>query len=355
MGPFLKQFASKAIREVSVSDYEGRKIAFDVSIFVNTYYYRNRAQEPNVVVKEFRKLVNNALDENIYPIFVMEGRKLKLKANEHKKRQADRERKEELLDECKKRRVRMEEEATEKGYVLGQHKMLPTGMIIPTSAARKLEVGTPEESMFIKQYMNVCDEYEKRIQMSGRPSKEHFDAVLSYLEGEEVGIEFAEDEAERHCSLLCKTGKVYAVATQDYDAVPFGAPKIVMNWDTRNMKEIDLAVALDELGWNMDQLIDFCILCGCDFSEKVPQIGPKKAYNLVCKHGCIENMWPRLKPNFYRHEGSEEAFRYKVARLVFNHQVEEAEDMIASPDSKLVVKRRRTEKFKEVELTYPDE
>jgi len=361
LGPFLKKFASRAIKEVRVSDYQGCKVAFDVSIFVNTFYYRNKAQDPKNIVKEFKRLVNTALDEDVYPIFVMEGRKLKLKANEHKKRQAGRERKEELLGECRTRKTNMEREAEERGYALDRRRHLSTGVVIPTSTAREGgNMGTsgsmsPEEKKFRKKYLDVCEEMDKREQTVGRPGEDHFAAVLEYLKGEEVGIDYAEDEAERHCSLLCIQGKVDAVATQDYDTIPFGAERVVMHWDTSIMKEIRLSVILEELEWNMEQLVDFCILCGCDFSGKVPMVGPKKAYDLVCKHGCIENMWNRLKPQFYRHEGSEEAFRYQLARLVFNHKVEEAEETIASPVKITPVKRRKVEKFKEVELSFPED
>ena len=351
LGTFLKKHAAKAIKEVSVTDYRGCEIAFDVSIFVNTFYYRNKAQDPIHVVKEFKKLVHNALEENIYPIFVMEGRNLKLKANEHKKRKEGRERKEELLHKCVTKKLDLEKEAGQKGYALEHRRHLSSGIVIPTSIAR--EAISPEEKQFRNQYLKVCEEHDKREQMVGRPGKDHFDAVLEFLKGQKVGIEFADDEAERHCSLLCMQGKVDAVATQDYDAIPFGAERVVMHWDTRIMKEIQLSIILEELGWNMEQLVDFCILCGCDFSEKVPMIGPKKAYDLICKHGCIENMWNRLKPQFYRQEGSEEAFRYQVARLVFNHKVNEAEDTIASP-IKTPTKRRKVETFREVELSYPE-
>jgi flap endonuclease-1 len=32
---------------------------------------------------------------------------------------------------------------------------------------------------------------------------------------------------------------------------------------------------------DQDQFIDFCILCGCDYTPKIPQIGPIKAYKMI--------------------------------------------------------------------------
>lgn len=331
LGPFLKKFASKAIRDVTIEDYRGTKVAFDVSIFVNTFYYRVGTQNPTHTVREFKKLVDSALVKDVYPIFVMEGKKLKLKANEHKKRKVDRDRKEELLSMCKIKKIELEKKADVLGYTLEHQHRLASGMIIPTTVAKK--VINADEHQFRKQYVETCEEYDKRKQTVGKPGEDHFRAVLAFLQTQKVGIEFAEDEAERHCAILCREGKADAVATQDYDAIPFGAERVVMNWDTFGMKEIRLSVILEEWGWTMAQFIDFCILCGCDFSAKVPKIGVKTAYTLICEHKCIENMLNRLKINFIRYPGSEEAFRYQLSRLVFNHRVAEAENAVNNMDN----------------------
>lgn len=38
----------------------------------------------------------------------------------------------------------------------------------------------------------------------------------------------------------------------------------------------------------MDQFIDLCILCGCDYTSNIRGIGPVKALSLIQKHGTIE-------------------------------------------------------------------
>ena len=40
----------------------------------------------------------------------------------------------------------------------------------------------------------------------------------------------------------------------------------------------------------MDQFIDLCILCGCDYSGKITNIGPVKAYKYIQDHGSIEGV-----------------------------------------------------------------
>ena len=61
--------------------------------------------------------------------------------------------------------------------------------------------------------------------------------------------------------------------------------------------------------------MDFCILCGCDYTTKIPKMGPKTSYNYIKKHNTIEEI---IK--FYCGEGKKfdlpNNFDYEMARSV---------------------------------------
>ena len=38
------------------------------------------------------------------------------------------------------------------------------------------------------------------------------------------------------------------------------------------------------------QFIDLCILLGCDYCGTIKGIGPKRAFDLIKQHGCIEEI-----------------------------------------------------------------
>lgn len=38
----------------------------------------------------------------------------------------------------------------------------------------------------------------------------------------------------------------------------------------------------------MDEFIDLCIMCGCDYTHSIGGIGPVKAFTLMKDHGTIE-------------------------------------------------------------------
>ncbi|OQX22333.1 MAG: flap endonuclease-1 [Candidatus Altiarchaeales archaeon A3] len=94
----------------------------------------------------------------------------------------------------------------------------------------------------------------------------------------------AVNDGEALCAHICKKGDVYAVATQDYDALLFGAPKTLRNLTFTGDKELEmlnLADVLKNLEISREQLIDIGILVGTDFNDGVNGIGPKTALKIV--------------------------------------------------------------------------
>jgi len=114
----------------------------------------------------------------------------------------------------------------------------------------------------------------------------------------------APSEAEAQAAYMARRGDVWAAASKDYDALLFGAPRLV-RFLTVSGREflpsrgtfrpitpelIDLARMLDALGLTRAQLVDVGLLVGTDFHPGVKGIGPKKALSLVSRHGSIDRM-----------------------------------------------------------------
>jgi len=130
----------------------------------------------------------------------------------------------------------------------------------------------------------------------------------------------AAGEAEAQCAQLCRDGHVFATATEDMDALTFGTPKLLRHMtfsEARKMAivEVELKAVLEQTELTMDQFIDFCILCGCDYTMAIRGIGPKSAYKLIKKHGNIEGVLANINKDKYKID--ENAFLYKEARVLF--------------------------------------
>jgi len=110
-----------------------------------------------------------------------------------------------------------------------------------------------------------------------------------------IAVVQAPGEGEAEASYLARLrNKAYAVVSQDYDSLLFGAPiliqnltlarkkKIVSGWIEIFPEMIELDRVLNLLEINLDQLICLGILVGTDYNPKgIPRIGQKKALQLV--------------------------------------------------------------------------
>ncbi|XP_042415208.1 flap endonuclease 1-A-like [Zingiber officinale] len=81
-------------------------------------------------------------------------------------------------------------------------------------------------------------------------------------------------EAEAQCAALCKSDKVFAVASENMDTLTFGVPRFLYHLMDPSSKKIsvmefDVSKVLEELRLTMDQFIDLCILSGCDYCDNI--------------------------------------------------------------------------------------
>lgn len=117
------------------------------------------------------------------------------------------------------------------------------------------------------------------------------------LEAMGVAVVQAPGEGEAQAAHLAKREGVYASASQDYDSLLFGAPRLIRNltlakkrktisgWMEVKPEIIELEDVLNFLEINLDQLICLGILVGTDYNPKgIPGIGQKKALQIVKRY-----------------------------------------------------------------------
>lgn len=116
-----------------------------------------------------------------------------------------------------------------------------------------------------------------------------------------MGIPYiqAKSEGEAQASYMVKKGDAWIVASQDYDCLLFGAPRMLKNiaisGPRARLEIIHLKEVLEENGLTREQLIDVAILVGTDFNEGIKGIGAKKGRNLIKKHGDVYSVLKHLK------------------------------------------------------------
>jgi flap endonuclease-1 len=120
----------------------------------------------------------------------------------------------------------------------------------------------------------------------------------------------APSEGEAQAAHLTKRGDSDYCASQDYDSLLFGAPKLIRNVTVSGRRKlpsknvyinvvpevVELSNVLKDCGITYEQLIDVAILIGTDFNpDGVKGLGPKTALKLIKEHEYLENALPHLK------------------------------------------------------------
>ncbi|HTZ62467.1 MAG TPA: flap structure-specific endonuclease, partial [Thermoplasmata archaeon] len=101
----------------------------------------------------------------------------------------------------------------------------------------------------------------------------------------------APSEGEAQAAVMSAKGTVWATASEDYDTLLFGAPRLVRGLAARGRSGsspgaqfIDRAELLRQLGIDGEELIEIGIIVGSDFNDGARGYGPKKALKVVQEH-----------------------------------------------------------------------
>jgi flap endonuclease-1 len=120
----------------------------------------------------------------------------------------------------------------------------------------------------------------------------------------------APSEGEAQAAHMTKRGDADYCASQDYDSLLFGAPKLLRNVTVSGRRKlpskniyvdvvpevVELNNVLKDRGITYEQLIDIGILIGTDFNpDGIKGLGPKTALKLIKQHGTLENALPHIK------------------------------------------------------------
>ncbi|HOO53018.1 MAG TPA: flap endonuclease-1 [Methanothrix sp.] len=124
------------------------------------------------------------------------------------------------------------------------------------------------------------------------------------LEAMGIPVVQAPSEGEAQAAFMAISGDVDLVGSQDYDALLFGAPKVVRNMAITGKRKlpgknvyvdvqpevISLERELLRLGIERRKLVEIAIMCGTDYNEGLKRVGPKTALKLIKEHGDLEGV-----------------------------------------------------------------
>ncbi|MBU6998313.1 MAG: flap endonuclease-1 [Theionarchaea archaeon] len=129
-----------------------------------------------------------------------------------------------------------------------------------------------------------------------------------------MGIPYvqAPSEGEAQAAYLARKKDAYAAASQDYDSLLFGAPRLVRNltltgkrklpgkdvYVTITTEQVILDAVLQCLSLTREQLVEVALLIGTDYNPGITGIGPKTALRIVKEGKFSEYGLDELKELF---------------------------------------------------------
>lgn len=136
--------------------------------------------------------------------------------------------------------------------------------------------------------LELAEKFQRRI---NRITPEMTASCKTLFDLMGVPVVEAPCEAEAQCAELVKNGGVYATASEDMDSLTFGTTRLIRHiWQgtastaaKKGIKptEFNLPMLLEDLDMPMEQFIDMCILCGCDYVDSIRGVGPVTALKLI--------------------------------------------------------------------------
>ncbi len=245
MGVKLKDIIEP--ESISFKDLEGRTVSIDAfnTLFQFLSTIRQRDGRPltdengNITSHLSGILYRNSsmVEKGIKPIYIFDGKAPELKSETQTKRR-------EVRDEAEK----IYKDALAKG---------------DTEKARKYAMRSSKLSP------EIIESSKKLLTLMGIP----------YVD--------AKGEGEAQAAYLVQNGDAYAVASQDYDCLLFGAKRVVrnlaVNSNLGNLEYYQLDKVLRELDITREELIDMGILIGTDFCAGLKGVGAKTALKLAHK------------------------------------------------------------------------
>lgn len=241
----IKSKAPELFKTVDLGAFSGKVIAIDTSIFLYRFMYVKGDKFLDFFVKQILRLYKN----NILPLFVFDGKPPAEKSK--------------VLKERKDEKIKMQNRIDELEAVMSGEGDYTTDDVVELKKLKK-------KLIYITKLDN--DRCKKMLDLMGVP----------YV--------VANGEAEGLCVKLTQDGYAEGCLSEDTDVLANGGKIFLRDFSvTKNTvvacyyKEL-----LEKLELTEAQFRDVCILCGCDYTEKIAGIGHVNAYKIIKKHDNLE-------------------------------------------------------------------
>lgn len=275
LSAFLKKEAPRVFRDIPLSHFKNTRVAIDGNNWIHTSAYRaitTVVELTDLYLRDIsrtrieREMERNVIDFavsfmrfGITPVFVFDGPSPVEKA---KTREARQKAKTKINDRIK----------------------------VLTDKIRSCE------SRFLVSEVDM-KELRSRICQSDLIDSGLIRSVKTLLELSGVPVVYSTTEGEKLCAQLAIENEVSIVWSTDSDNWMFGTPLTLKGKSGQRGDDFSpiytvvvRELILETLCLESEEFVDFCIMCGLDYNDNFPGVGPVKAFDLIKEHRSIDRI-----------------------------------------------------------------
>ncbi len=174
------------------------------------------------------------------------------------------------------------------------------------------------------------EDIEEMKKFAARTSKLNEDMIndaKELLKAMGVPIVQAPSEGEAQASFMIAKGDGYAIASEDYDSLLFGATRLIRGLTaTKRNKEIEmitLSETLNKLGIDHEKLIALAMIIGTDFNPGgIKGIGPVNALRIVKRCKTLDEIFKEVNWDFHFKFPWQDVFRIFTSKEYADYKLE---------------------------------
>lgn len=260
----IRRYAPAAVRPATLPDLSGTKAAIDTAVYM--YVFRHRG---DYTAASFRAQIERLRAHGIEPVYFFDGKHKPAKTAEVACRKARR-------AECA---VRLQDLTTRVGDL------------------RRTDIRTldnPLEAIAVaERKLDAC-----RRQVAARPTPAYVADVQDAMHELGVAMYASVGDGEQACAWAVRSGLCDVVVSEDFDCVPYAAPRFVTGLERgAGMTLYDTERLRREMGdWTPVQMVLYCLLLGSDLcASRVKGIGMVRGKGLVDRHATIASLCDALR------------------------------------------------------------
>jgi flap endonuclease-1 len=275
LNPFIKANVPEAIEHVHFSKLSGKRVAIDTSIYFYKFLYKN-----DRYLESFFLQISKLLRWGIVPIYVFDGVPPKEKTEEIQQRI------------IKKNNIKYKIEELDK------------------SVNDELDVSKKKHI-----YIEIAKLKKKLIYVKS----EYIINLKYFLDLLNIKYIQSEGEADSLCSKLNKNNVVDMVMSDDMDLLTSGTKMLLRDYcnSSNNIYTYNVNLIYEKLGFDYDMWVDFCILCGCDYSKRIKGFGPNSIFKSIKEFKNIETIMNEYVGENKKYTNIPKVFNYEKSRELF--------------------------------------